>query len=178
MKPLEQLPMPLPDPKKQLVVQDDLLGGPSRVYRPTRPRSIRIVSRPLVQSEIPALEVVPEKRGRGRPATRPVGFPASLWKQWCRAVARRGAENTPEGLGRWMAQHNLYRTKLRLRHGWSLEKIQDEPTTRVAWKTVVPRKDLTAAIEAEWRRKISRRREGDPVYRIHLLGIQIRTVVE
>lgn len=178
MKILVQETVPLIDPRKAVYAIDDLLGGPTRFFRPNRRSTRRTKHAPIEITETPLLDVTPERRGRGRPPTRPTGFPARLWKQWCRAVSHRGAENTTEGLARWLAQHAEYQVKLRARHGWHLEAIQSAPpAATVKWKTVVPRRDLTAAVEAEWRRRIHRRNPGEPLYRIHLLGIQIRTVV-
>lgn len=175
MKPLVQETMPLIDPRKAVYAVDDLLGGSPRLYRPSRRRASSVRAVALHITEAPLLDAAPERRGRGRPAVRPAGFPAELWKQWRRAVERRGAENTAEGLGLWLANHTSWKSKLRLRHGWNLETIRGAPTAATyTWRTVVPRCDLTTAIEAEWRKKIQRRREGEPLYRIHLRGIQIR----
>lgn len=178
MKPLEQIPLPIAGlpPATESVYQDDLLGGPSRLIRAASRRAPRRVSVAISMDPLPLLESVQGPRLRGRPSQRPAGFPADIWGDWRRSVGR-GAEDTPEGLARWLTNHVAYCTLMRSRMGWHLEH-RATPGPRVIWVTVIPPRSLTMEQAAEWRRRISRTRGGEPIYRISpARGLQVRKVV-
>lgn len=178
MKPLEQIPLPITGlaPASEAVYQDDLLGGPSRLIRAAARRAPRRVAVAISLDPLPLLEQAKRDRPRGRPSQRPDGFPADIWSDWRRSVGR-GAEDTPEGLARWLASHLSYQARMRARLGWHLER-RASPGPRVVWVTVIPPRALTADQAADWRRRISRTRSGEAIYRISpTRGIQIRKVV-
>lgn len=122
----------------------------------------------------PLIDELPRERKAGRPSRRPDGVPQSIWSQWVRNVSSRGQPDTPEAFAQWMARRRITVPAKRVHTGWT--KRAADPYPEVHWTTVVHRKDLTPELETEWRRRISRARHGDPVYRIHLRGIQLRVV--
>lgn len=142
-----------------------------RVIRATRvPTSIIAAVGPA-----PLVDSIAATRRMGRPSRRPEGIPPRIWEQWRRNVATRGHEDTPEALARWMVQRKRNITALRLRLGWDARReIIRFPEAQ--WVTIIHRKDLSASLEREWMRRIAQHRPGDPIYRIHLRGVQRREV--
>lgn len=120
----------------------------------------------------PLVDEIPREKKLGRPSLRPEGTPQGIWAQWRRNVSSRGQDDTPEAFAAWVARRRHTVPAKHLRSWWEGRSRDPE----VVWVTVIHRKDLSPAAEADWRRRIARARSGDPVYRIHLRGIQRREV--
>lgn len=105
---------------------------------------------------------------RGPRSQRPLGVDATTWSNWRREVSQRGARDSLDAFWHWLPGHLRRRAALRRRSA-----VAGPREPEAVWTTVVWRRDLSPALEADYRARIAR---GDlpGVWRISLLGIQRR----
>lgn len=124
--------------------------------------------RPILD-DVPLLSALPLRHGaRGTLTSRPIGMPLRLWHYWLRYIERRpGASlDSTELLAGFLATNREQALTSR-RHRLASATDEVQPT----WVTLRPWKDLTAAEEKEWRRRI-RMGQTDGTYRVGLRGLQ------
>lgn len=165
----------LPTSPAPLVVQGDLFGR-DKIHRgPLKPR--KPASPPCQTNHmtpVPLLEPLSERHGRGRPTKRPIGMSTSTWLYWERWRTRHqiADDAAAEAMPVFLANHRAWRLNV-ARHRLS-SATHDQP--RHAWRTIRAWKDMTAAEEAEWRRRIHHK-TTDGTYRLTLRGLQRLEVV-
>lgn len=142
-------------------------------HRPPRPAFPKSISR--WGQPAPLVDQIPRERRAGRPSQRPAGVPSSIWAQWLRNVSIRGFDPSPESFAKWIYEHRVRSAVIWFRSSRAGDRERTK-APEVVWVTVVHRKDLTPDLEQTWRRRIALARPGEPIYRIHLRGVQRREV--
>lgn len=147
------------------------LFGVDRVLNETRraPKWSPRVRPDSLLSEVPLLEPLTERRGRGRPSERPIGMSHSTWVYWGRWAKNHtdASQPVPEALAAFLTR-NREATLGARRH--RLAEATKDPV-RTHWRTIKAWKDLTAAEERDWKRRIANG-TTDGVYRVGLRGLQ------
>ena len=158
------------EPREQV----DLFGPPQPLPESPANAALPIaVFDPTVDvlSEIPLLEALPRRHGsRGTLTQRPLGMPIPTWHSYLkwRSSAKEAWPPTPAELLEFL-ETNL-RSSRALRRN-KLVVVSEAPEDQPVWVTIKPWKDLTAAEEADWKRRI-RLGQTDGIYRVCLRGLQ------
>lgn len=123
-----------------------------------------------VLAEVPLLEALPRRHGsRGTLTQRPLGMPIPTWHSYLKWRATwKGQQPTPAQLLEFL-ETNL-RSSRALRRN-KLVVVSEAPQEEPVWVTIKAWKDLTAAEEADWKRRI-RMGQTDGIYKVSLRGLQ------
>jgi hypothetical protein len=159
----------LPTSHAPRVVQSDLFGR-DKIHRTAvkLAKSVPSIRATDLMTPVPLLDPLSQRQGRGRPTQRPIGMSQSTWMYWLRWCARHQIDHAAaEAMPEFLASHRAWKLNV-ARHRMS-DASHDQP--QHVWRTIRLWKDITAAEEAEWRRRI-RRGTTEGTYRIGLRGLQ------
>lgn len=151
--------------------QVDLFGPPQPLPEIQSGESVGVLDKAVeVLSDIPLLEALPRRHGsRGTLTQRPLGMPIPTWHSYLKwRSTLKGQQPTPAQLLEFL-ETNL-RSSRALRRN-KLVVVSEAPQEEPVWVTIKAWKDLTAAEEADWKRRI-RMGQTDGIYKVSLRGLQ------